>query len=406
MKTSGITLIALVVTIVVLIILATISINVVLGENGIIKRAESARQYQLNAVASDEEVMGILYNELVSESGEKSDNEEEMVIHSWERSEDTFTCSHCNVTYTMGDTVNYIASGKASTTITAEKSGLADYYLKKSKYPTQSDVDENGNQTIEAQDVEWIVLGIEDTDEDEIYETLLITTKSEIKVKSEDEVEGIQQLYLYGATGYNNSVEEINRICKELYSNSEYGEARGITLKDVNNALRYTPYGGLYYGSSYYKTTGNLTTKLKELPQEYWNNLITKGTNTPDPTDEDSEVNLGKYELNGYSYWLNDERTAIEDDINDSTSGITAVERNTIFGESSSDSYWYWLADRIVTGWYEYAQFGVALVRYDYAGYFVGLFFSDDRSWGYDEDYYCGHLRPVVSLANKLPEKK
>ena len=38
--TNGITLIALVVTIVVLIILATVSINAVMGEDGLIKQAE------------------------------------------------------------------------------------------------------------------------------------------------------------------------------------------------------------------------------------------------------------------------------------------------------------------------------------------------------------------------------
>ena len=46
---KGITLIALVVTIVVLIILATISINAVLGNNGIIKKAQEAKESQKDA---------------------------------------------------------------------------------------------------------------------------------------------------------------------------------------------------------------------------------------------------------------------------------------------------------------------------------------------------------------------
>ena len=56
-KERGITLIALVVTIVVLIILATISINAVLGENGLIKQAERGAQYQANAEAKDGEAL-------------------------------------------------------------------------------------------------------------------------------------------------------------------------------------------------------------------------------------------------------------------------------------------------------------------------------------------------------------
>ena len=42
-------------TIVVLIILAVVSINVVLGENGIIRQAENSRAHQANGVASDNE---------------------------------------------------------------------------------------------------------------------------------------------------------------------------------------------------------------------------------------------------------------------------------------------------------------------------------------------------------------
>ena len=43
-KEKGITLVALVVTIVVLLILAGVSINLVLGENGLITQAKNARE--------------------------------------------------------------------------------------------------------------------------------------------------------------------------------------------------------------------------------------------------------------------------------------------------------------------------------------------------------------------------
>ena len=51
---KGITLIALVVTIVVLIILATISINAVLGENGLIRKAEQAKELQEQTTAKEQ----------------------------------------------------------------------------------------------------------------------------------------------------------------------------------------------------------------------------------------------------------------------------------------------------------------------------------------------------------------
>lgn len=50
---KGITLVALVVTIIVLIILAGISISLVLRDNGIITKAKEARNAQANAEAAD-----------------------------------------------------------------------------------------------------------------------------------------------------------------------------------------------------------------------------------------------------------------------------------------------------------------------------------------------------------------
>ena len=73
-KTDGITLIALVVTIIVLIILAGVSINMLVGENGIITKAqeakkdtEQAQQEELQSLSSletaIEEALGNVYNE-------------------------------------------------------------------------------------------------------------------------------------------------------------------------------------------------------------------------------------------------------------------------------------------------------------------------------------------------------
>ena len=54
-KNAGITLIALVITIVVLVILATITINFAFGENGLIRSAESARDFYANDTQYTEE---------------------------------------------------------------------------------------------------------------------------------------------------------------------------------------------------------------------------------------------------------------------------------------------------------------------------------------------------------------
>ena len=60
----GITLIALVVTIIVILILAGVTIDAVFSENGIINKAKEAANAMNNAVANDQENLNALFNEL------------------------------------------------------------------------------------------------------------------------------------------------------------------------------------------------------------------------------------------------------------------------------------------------------------------------------------------------------
>ncbi len=59
-KEKGITLVALVITIIVLIILAVVAINFAFGDNGLIKRAEDARDYYANDTAYTDESLANL----------------------------------------------------------------------------------------------------------------------------------------------------------------------------------------------------------------------------------------------------------------------------------------------------------------------------------------------------------
>ncbi len=68
-KERGITLIALVVTIIVLIILATVSINMVVGENGLIKKAEQARDAYEESAKRETEGLNTMLEEMMKETG-------------------------------------------------------------------------------------------------------------------------------------------------------------------------------------------------------------------------------------------------------------------------------------------------------------------------------------------------
>ena len=71
-KTDGITLVALVVTIVILIILATVTINAVLGDSGLIKQAEKTKDIAGNFIAKENEDMNRLAQEYANMMAEDS----------------------------------------------------------------------------------------------------------------------------------------------------------------------------------------------------------------------------------------------------------------------------------------------------------------------------------------------
>ena len=77
LKENGITLIALIVTIVILLILAGVTLNAVFSDNGIIKRARDAQTKTDQGVQKDLEPMGELEDLINKNSGE---NKEEKAV--------------------------------------------------------------------------------------------------------------------------------------------------------------------------------------------------------------------------------------------------------------------------------------------------------------------------------------
>ena len=54
---KGITLVALVITIIIIIILSTITLNMAFGDNGLIKQVQKAKDMTANSIASEQEGM-------------------------------------------------------------------------------------------------------------------------------------------------------------------------------------------------------------------------------------------------------------------------------------------------------------------------------------------------------------
>ena len=295
-RNKGITLIALIVTIIVMLILVAVGVNVMIKSNLIGAAEKAANGYK---TAYEDEI------NLIEEGENLIDDYIGGVEkkHNWQRTGDTITCAHCSLTYTIGQIVTdeyEYTPGTGTTTITSEKSGYAQ------------------NQTINLSDdptqiVAWAVLGIEDRDKNGTKETLLLTRYSPTYDK----------ITFVGATGYNNCVSEIDRMCKELFG----AETEGITIEDINNCLQYTPSGGIYHDGTQDVSIGNFTTKLNRL--KTWETIRGAGPNTPDGANE---VALGNYPLTAYWYE--------KDSLSASTNS-----KNSIFGTDESP-YMYWLATR------------------------------------------------------------
>ena len=198
---EGITLVALVVTIVVLLILAGISLNLVLGENGIITRAQEARDKTAQAKVNTEKAINALTDEMEAyvkgnESGSGNNG-----------GNNGGTAADLSK-YNIGDEVAYTydtVSGGYS--LTAAKSG----------YTSDQTVAQSSTT------LKWKIIN-----KDESKGTIDIVSAEPTSNK----------VCFEGALGYNNGVYLINDICEKLYSNTAKGiKARSINLEDMEKHL-------------------------------------------------------------------------------------------------------------------------------------------------------------------------
>ena len=395
-KNKGITLIALIITIIILLILVGVSINLAI-KGDLFGSAEKAVSGTNDKVAQEQTRVDELMGRLEDVNNKSSK-------HNWQytdnaRAQIRCTCEKCKAfndgdstgrTLSIRQQIGETESKTASTSITGEKSGVSQGITDGNL--TASDYGTNGSQTLalNGEETKWIVFGYEDKDNDGLNEVLLLTTEHPTT----------NTICFYGAAAYNNAVEEINRMCKELYGTN----ARGVTIEDVNRVLGYTPAGGMYYLNNQYNTTGNLTTKLKDL-DDIWtaiknNNDTNYSGKYYDPSHpegiSDSGAALGEYELNGYFYVINP-TVGAPPGVPRVSSEISTTAKAMIIG-SSKTNYGYWLASRGVRAGSDYVCFGPGFVGSISAYSCYGLFYSSDGVNGHE-----GGLRPLISLTSEIP---
>ena len=393
-REKGITLIALIITIVVMLILVAVSVNVIIKSNLIGTAEKTVDKYK---TASEEESN----MSQIEINGKKYDSIEDYLagvesipeIHNWVRTGDNIKCEHCNTSLTIGQKVNYTKTGTGSSSISEEKSGIA-----QAKADEQSWATSYGVQTVNiaSDDTKWVVLGVEDSNKNGTNETLLLTT----------ETPTTETIRMYGYQPYNYAIDEIFRMCKEIYG----AEARGMTIEDVNACVQYTAPAGMCAknnsGTIVYYTVPE-GTKISDLGSSYgniWTDIqnnarVIDGTKkyfTPSCPEGTTDASvLGNIIVDGYSYVV-DSTVGAPEGIPVLPDSTTSATKKLIFGDSKN--YGYWLASRGVYADSGYADFGPGSVVEGDARSCGGLFNSIGLSFDFELPLRC-----VVSLRSDIP---
>jgi len=204
---KGITLIALIITIVVMLILVGVVVSTTINSN-LINKVKTATGDYKEAEGNDAnllgvEVDGIRYNSLQDYVEGK--------LPPADRSE-----------LSIGDYVNYTPAGTVYVTKYKDPDGVETVQRKYSGY--------TANQDVYLQDTKWRILDIKDNGEIELIsekEVYIGNTKGNTKT-----------LYFQGATGYNNGVELLNDICYKLYGTGEYVKGvRNLKIEDIQDTM-------------------------------------------------------------------------------------------------------------------------------------------------------------------------
>ena len=356
-RKNGITLVALVVTIVVLLILAGVSINLVLGNNGIIAKAKEARDKSAQASQNDliamNELAQAIEGSLSGNNGGSSSGEDEPTAKTLVEAYDAGELK-------IGDYVNYKPiAGNSYPSITNEN-GWADQ-----------------TYTVDTSTT-WRVLGKEDN------HILLISgspIKKNMNASSTNDWDKDPYLYMKGAYAYVNCEKMLNDICA-IYS-TDLGTARSMTIEDINKACGVKVENNTVYLES--DTSKTNIDEWKVLGQTY---TYTASDYTPESyIDGKKNATAGEpVTATGYYY---DITSMTGTKIGNTTLGSLLFDKTTSDGNYAKA---YWLASPGVSVHSSLARFGPGYVG-DGAGTGYGYFVSNG-------DWIARRyaVRPVVSL--------
>ena len=424
-KNNGITLIALVITIIVLLILAGVSIAMLTGQNGILNQAQNAAKQTEIENAKEQAQMDILaWQSDKLEKGESTDLSNSIIKEILTgkdyvgiAGDESFTTKNGGYEIPYSDLL--YNSNKAELPEGLQVGSTVYYnpdgtYEWKSKY-CSSPEDKTYQKTLDSSSgafdlQKWRVFDINET----TGEIKLVSIHS----TQVDEISEEGTVYLKGAQGYNNSVQLLNEACSNLYSDKEKGIiARNININDIEKKMKEEMLDKIKENSNYEKQVTNNYLKqnssypiiyAKErlacidgntkdtgigLSEQYENRLI-----EPDEQIEQEKVvkngetqaisNIKPYRTN----WKID-NLEIEKVFKETENGINYYELLIPQRENTH----YWIASRDIGTGTSNCGFGVCNV---YKGDIKhhDMFYSGDYSYS---PHYSG-LFPIITLKSDI----
>ena len=341
-NTKGITLVALVITIIILLILAGITISS-LTNTGIFEKAKEARDKTANAAENQAKTLNEYEDELNKYiSGTAGEKLADVVK--------------------VGDYVSYTPDTVSNTDIK--------YTTLISNLGTYSGSDANTTSTLTQENLKWRVLDVQNE-----------------QVRLISEVPTTSKIVLNGFNGYNNAVKLLDDACSILYTNSKLAnKVQNLKIEDITK----------------YMTTQPILDKETYSPEnKYYPEILLKekgqtvnGTTGTELDLSDQTKFINQTTKSQVSSWTLT-KTYWSQTMN-STDSFTDSKYYELFINNGSNYSTYWMSTRCIYAHSNDAYFGVSRVNSGLVG--AGTLYNAS---GIEDPYGYG-FRPVITLNSNV----
>ena len=344
-KTKGITLIALVITIIILLILSGISISA-LTNQGLFKNAKTAQKETEKAEAEQGQRLNE-YEEELNKYLSNNDKKEEKLVDKVK-----------DGTIKIGDYVKYIPDTANTTEILQELN-------------TYSGSDKNTTSTLTQESLNWRVLDIKDG-----------------QVRLISELPTTSKITLSGYNGYNNAVYLLDKTCKTLYNSSLASNVQNLKIEDIQDHMS-TDYSTIdsNYGKTFTPTEKYYPSILAEEAGQLGNGTEEKlGLSEQTLPIKQTAKNEANPLTVKYTNWY---KSMTNTDFND-------AKYYELFMNNGSNYSTYWMSSRCVFANTNGASFNVRNVNWS-RGNAVSLYSSANSIWN---KAYA--FRPIITLNSNV----